>query len=243
MANVGESHWLIEKRVNRTSQEPPLTDDGYEQCMSCGAACPIVTADLRNLLADATVDFYGALATAYAADTILTSDKHYHHILRLDPALQNDAIVLFRHPEANWQSYCARNPKGASPDGQRKFLKTWAAVYSNFVQYFDNRGTKIVVDFDEFTNSPERVLASICRQLSLPFDRAALDYWRTRQHYVGGNLQLAMRRHTADESGLRIKSRSTHRVVKPAPDAEDEFARALDVWQCLRQSHVRSLGV
>ena len=242
VANVGESHWLIEKRVQRTSTEPPLTPDGYEQCMSCGAACSIVTADLRNQLSDPAVDFYGTLGAAYAADTVLTSDKYYDHILRLDPALHNDAIVLFRHPMANWESHCLRHPTGTSPDGQRKYLKKWADVYTAFLQYFDNRGTKIFVDFDTFAENPVRGLALICSQLSLSFDPEALAYWRTRQHYVGGNMRLALRRRADDETELRIKPRSTQPIVRPAPAAEDEFARALHVWERLRQNHLRSMA-
>jgi hypothetical protein len=242
IANVGESHWLIEKRLQRTSAVPPLTPEGYEQCMCCGAACPIVTADLRHLLADATVDFYGALGAAYAADTVLTSDKYYDHMLRLDPALHNDAIVLFRHPMANWQSHRVRNPAGAAGDGQRRYLKKWADAHVAFLQYFDNRGMKIFLDFDEFTAHPERSLELLCRKLSLRFDPEALAYWRSEQHYVGGNMQLAHRRHEADVSELRIGPRSTQTIAKPAPEAQDEFTRALRVWEKLRESRARSLG-
>jgi hypothetical protein len=241
IANVGESHWLVEKRVQRTSAEPPLTSDGYEQCMSCGAACSIVTADLRNRLADAAADFYGTLGAAYAVDTVLTSDKYYDHILRLDPALHNDAIVLFRHPMANWESHCVRHSSGASPDGQRKYLKKWGDVYTAFLQYFDNRGRKIFVDFDAFATNPEQGLMSISMQLSLPFAPEALAYWRTRQHYVGGNMRLALRRRAHDENELGIKPRPPRPNVKPAPEAEGEFARALNVWERLQQNQTRSL--
>jgi hypothetical protein len=242
VANVGESHWLIDKRRERSSQELPTTPEGFEQCMSCGSDCPIVTDDLRQRLADPSRDFYATLAAAYRADIIVTSDKSYDQVVTLDPHLENDAIVLFREPMASWQSHRVRHPVAASPEGQRDYFRNWADAYEILLHYFHNRGTKVVVDFDEFAAAPQRVLAVICRALSLPFDPHALAYWRRTQHFVGGNIMLCVRLRDGDEDALRIGPRRAPPEPVPLPEAADEFARARQVWETLRQRQVREIG-
>jgi hypothetical protein len=238
VANVGESHWLIHKRRQRSSQDLPPTPEGFEQCMSCGPHCPIVTDDLRRRLADTAQDFYATLAAAYSADIIVTSDKSPHHVLGLDPLLQNDTIVLFRDPLANWQSHRARHPAFASAQGQRDYFRNWADGYDILLRYFHNAGTKIIVNFDEFAAEPRRVLHAICRRLSLPFDPESLAYWRTRQHFVGGNIMLAARLRAGDEAALGIGPRAACPDAGVVPEAADEFARATQVWQVLRRRQV-----
>ena len=242
IANVGESHWLVEKRGRRSSQELPPSPDGYEQCMSCGPDCPVVTDQLRQRLADPNVDFYATLGAAYGADIIVTSDKSHHHVLKLDPYLQNDAIVLFRHPMTNWQSHRERHPAFASPQGQRRYFKLWADTYDVLLRHFHNRGAKIVVNFDEFAADPQRMLPLVCAPLRLPGDPAALSYWRTRQHFVGGNIQLALRLHGGDENALTIRPGANDPTAAAMPEAAAEYARALAVWDHLARRRVLATG-
>jgi hypothetical protein len=242
VANVGESHWLIEKRRTRSSEQLPTSAAGYEQCMSCGPDCAIVTDALRRRLADRNADFHAALGAAYGADVIVTSDKSPRHVVRLDPHLRNDAIVLFRHPMANWQSHRARHPAFASPEGQRRYFAGWADDYQVLLRYFANTGAKIVVDFEAFAAAPETVLPRLCTLLSLPYDPDALSYWRTPQHFVGGNIALAVRLRTRDEEALRIRPPPGDPGLPAAAGAEDEFARALAAWEDLKQAHMRTMG-
>jgi hypothetical protein len=242
VANVGESHWLIEKRRQRSSDELPTTPEGFEQCMSCGPGCPIVTVQLRQRLAEPDGDFYATLAAAYGADTIVTSDKSPQRVLTLDPYLHNDTIVLFREPMANWHSHRVRHPAFASPEGQRDYFGNWADSYEILLRYFHNKGSKTVVNFDEFAAAPQRGLALICRTLSLPFDPKTLAYWRTRQHFVGGNIMLALRLRDGVEAALRIGPRPVSPDADPMPEAAHEFARARRVWEALRQRQLRRIG-
>jgi hypothetical protein len=242
IANVGESHWLVEKRRKRSSEELPPSPDGYEQCMCCGPDCPVVTDQLRRRLADPNVDFYATLSAAYGADIIVTSDKSHHHVLKLDPHLQNDAIVLFRHPIANWHSHCARHPAFATAKGQRRYFELWADTYDVLLRHFHNTGAKIVVKFDDFAADPQRMLALICAALSLPCDPSAVSYWRTKQHFVGGNIQLALRLRDGDESALRISPPPNHIPAAAMPEAAAAFARALEVWDHLERRRLLAIG-
>jgi hypothetical protein len=235
--NAGESHWLVDRRRRRSSGELPTTADGFEQCMSCGPDCPIVTDDLRHRLADPDAEFYATLAAAYRSDIIVTSDKSLKHVLKLDPSLCNDTIVLFRHPVMNWRSHCGRHPAFASPQGQHRYFDRWADDYTVLLRYYHNEGLKLVVNFDHFAVAPSHTLAMLCGRLSLAFDPGALDYWRRRQHFVGGNIRLGMRLRSASEDTLKIGAARVAPSDRPEPESTPELARALGVWAELDASH------
>jgi hypothetical protein len=242
VANVGESHWLVEKRRTRSSEQLPTSAEGFEQCMSCGPDCAIVTDALRRRLADRETDFHATLGADYGAEVIVSSDKYPHHVVRLDPRLCNDTVVLFRHPMANWHSHCARHAAFASPKGQRRYFRNWADVYTVLLRYFANTGAKIVLNFEDFAAAPGTMLPRLCGRLSLPYDPDALCYWRKMQHFVGGNIALAVRLRSRDEETLTIRPPPGDPHRPPAAEAQDEFVRALAVWESLKQAQAQTMG-
>lgn len=208
VANIGESHWLLEPRPGKARASHRLTADGFEQCLWCGTACPVVTGDLRRRLADQPHAFYQILADAHAADIIVSADKNYPHVIRRDPALHNDAVIAFRHPLRNWRSH-ARRSDNADEAARLRYLENWAIAYTNFLDNFPNSGTEIVIDFDHFLTSPEKALRRLCLALDLPFSADALRYWSVRQHCVGGNREVRESLARNDTRALEIAPRGS----------------------------------
>jgi SAM-dependent methyltransferase len=186
VANVGESHWLLEPRLDKLRDTYNLAPDGFEQCVWCEADCPLITDDLRRHLADQPHGFYQILADAYKADIIVSADKNYPHVVRRDPGLHNDAVIIFRHPSENWRSHARRSSR-TDNEARLKYLDNWAIAYTNFLDNFPNTGKKISVDLDLFLVKPKQGLQHLCFALDLPFAAEALAYWHVRQHCVGGN--------------------------------------------------------
>lgn len=237
VANVGESHWLLEPRPAGTPDAFNLTRDGYEQCLFCGGNCPVVADDLRRRLADPEADFYGALAAAYGTRIVVTSDKTYHHVLRLDPALCHDAVIVFRHPMANWRSH-ANHTSRSSHEEQTSYFEKWSVMYTGFMDNYPNGGDKIFVDFDRFVSDPGAVASRLCRGLGLPYRPGALSYWRRAQHCIGGNIGLRRRLLAGDEGALRITRTPPAPEDEPA-DASQAFRHALETWDRLRRRVVQ----
>jgi hypothetical protein len=240
VANVGESHWLLEPRPAGTPDAFNLTRDGYEQCLFCGGNCPVIDDDLRRRLAGPEADFYGTLAAAYGTRIIVTSDKAYHHVLRLDPALCHDAIIVFRHPMSNWESHVNHTNK-SSREEQKNYFEKWSIMYTSFIDTDPNGGKKIFVDFDCFISDPGAVALRLCRVLGLPYMPKVLSYWRHPQHCIGGNIGLRRRLLAGDEGALRITCNPSAPEDEPADaDASEAFRHALETWDRLRRRVVQS---
>ena len=191
VANIGESHWLLEPRAGKRRESHNLTADGFEQCVFCGANCVILTDDLRDQLARQPAAFYGILAEALSTDILVSADKNYPHFIRRDPGLHNDAIVLFRDPLKNWQSQARRS--GNSPEARLRYFENWAMDYVNFLDNYPNAGRKVVLDFDEFLANPVSMLQQLCGAIDLSFTAEAVEYWNFPQHCVGGNVSVRAR--------------------------------------------------
>lgn len=217
VANVGESHWLLEPRADkpRSTEEPTPV---FEQCVWCGVDCPVLTNELRRRLADNPDAFFQILAEAQEADIIVTADKNYPHVVRRDPDLHNDALIVFREPLRNWQSH-ARRSNRTDEVARRRYLENWAIAYTNFLDNFPNTGTKVLVDFDRFLADPEDGLRYLCSALDLPFTTDALRYWQTRQHCVGGNREVRERLANEDARDL---------AIRPQPEAHAEASSFTD---------------
>ena len=237
VANVGESHWLLEPRPHKLRDGYNLTPDGFEQCVWCGAACPVITKDLRQRLADQPRAFYQILADAQAADIIVSADKNYPHVIRRDPALHNDAIIAFRHPLRSWRSHARRS--GSTDEAARlRYLENWAIAHTNFLDNFPNTGAKISINFDDFLINPEEILLRVCVALDLPLAADALSYWATRQHCVGGNREVRRNLASNDTRALEIAPRgaSPARFWRSTdPDLPAEITR---VYQRLQRQAV-----
>lgn len=231
VANFGESHWLVDPKHQSVDQANALE---FESCSRCGPECEVLTKDLRARLARGTGDFYKELASFGSNETVVTSDKSYHILLRLDPALSHDAIVLFRHPNAMWLSHANRTGD-ASEVAQATYFRRWSAAYRGFVHNYSPGGRKIFVDFETFSDDPAKGLAEICDQLSLVFDASALRYWQTTRHFIAGNYNFRERLATSDARALAIKSKAKITKFIPHRDARHEHKRAVKIWQDLRE--------
>ena len=206
VANIGESLWLLEPRGDQAGSAPNHPPDGFEQCVWCGNDCPVVTDHLRQRLADQPNAFYPILADAHGADIIVSADKNYPHVVRRDPGLHNDAVIVFRHPLKNWRSH-ARRSTGTDEAARHRYLQNWAVAYTNFLDNFPNSGAKIAVDFDHFLGDPGTVLQDACLALNLPYTAEALRYWTVRQHCVGGNREVRQSLASNDTRTLEIAPR------------------------------------
>jgi hypothetical protein len=66
---------------------------------------------------------------------LATFDRAYHDVLRLDPALCNDAVVVFRHQMSNWRSHANHTNKSPHEE-QTSYFQKWSVVYASFADNF-----------------------------------------------------------------------------------------------------------
>lgn len=231
--NRGESHWLIDRRKD-------AGDGGiqkYETCSRCGTECEVLTDEMRSALRHGTVDYYKTLL-GDSDKTVVTADKSYHILLRLDPSLAHDAIILFKHPAAMWASYTNRTGRTSAKD-QKAYFDRWSLFYYGYIYNYFPLGKKIFINFDQFSKEPYKILIEICRQFGLEFQDSALEYWRSDGHFIAGNYSLRNKLAVLDYSKLVIKPRPLNNEFQPENMAQLSFQRAIDIWNILNRLTVQ----
>lgn len=211
---VGESHWLVDnharsmkknniKPVDISKANEHEYRNGFVHCQLCGPECKIYTKGFRDsLVKGEKATWHSKIAKATGARVIVTSDKHPKIIRSLDNDLRNATIVLFKHPYHSWMSYEKRGVSLSSWIGQ------YVGVYSDFLNRYKNKGPKLFVSWEHFTQKPDRVLLRICEKLHLNYNAGALEYWNIDHHYIGGNYNIYDR----EKNMLHLKPVTTDKV-------------------------------
>lgn len=194
VASIGESHWLIKHRHERTfttlSFQNDVDEDELVPCSVCGDECEVLSRDFRLALAADHTNWYQRIGARLGAPHLISADKNLIKLVENDPRLRFDALVMFKSPEQAWRSKLNKLPEGESDDFYRaeleKFIETWLASYRHFLFDLKPTGRMIFLNFDAFAESPAPYTEAVCKTLGLLYSPEILT--RTiPSHAVGGN--------------------------------------------------------
>ena len=171
---AGETHWIL---------------DGGLGCRECGpVACPVLTKELLEALRRDHTGWWPKLAAAGGATLVVSSDKrptHYRHL-----GCPDALIYLYKHPVANVVSRLKRltSPSG---DALAEATKWYVSHSLNRLRWVERSGVPAVtVALDALAVDPEATLGALCTFLDVEYAPAAMRFWESSHHYVGGNFSI-----------------------------------------------------
>jgi hypothetical protein len=221
-ANIGESHWLVD-----------VTKAGERIfCAHCGPKCAVLTEEFRQSLKTDPNEWYARIAAQLETDLLVSSDKAPVLLDRLDPDRKYDLVVLYKPPGLHARSYARVMQKNGTPVDILRYLDQWSNFYERYLDKFEIDGLKTFVDVDRFFRTPEQQLKNLAAVLGIPFDAAALEYWRRVHHQVGGNFNPYTRL-ANDPRSLPIVPLTAHAVEDDLLAQIAFHARSQEVHQRL----------
>lgn len=113
-------------------------------------------------------EYHEKIANQLQTKIIVTSDKRPETIRRLDYKLNNDTIVLFKHPFNALKSYQKR---GLS---ERSCRQSYLDCHNTFLHNYNNKGKLFFLQWEDFMEMPEKHLEFLCNNLELKYDKNAL---------------------------------------------------------------------
>lgn len=192
--NVGASNMLT-PRFGEKSSDPEIFHNYAKlgQCHACGTRCKIWTRTFRKKLQSDPSNWYRRIAKQMKARNLVSTERDPINISLLDPDLNNTTLVLFKSPFQHWGSVTKRPGKGSSLNAA---MDTWSRIYTTFLddEAYAPSGGKVFTDIESFLSDPEGNLVPFSNALDVPHVPAALEYWKTRQHYLGGNFNVYERK-------------------------------------------------
>lgn len=225
VANVGESFWAAD-------------GSSHAVCRYCHPKpCPYWTPEFVAGLKESQKDWYKRLAAQMKSEIIVSSDKIMRTLRRLDPELEFDALMSFRPPIDAYRSYRAKAspPAGKQLMGMQEYLSWWSRVYQQGMDA-DNQGQRVCLEFEGFRKDPEGVLQRLCARLDLPYDPAALEYWKRPQHLIGGHFNAFGEERGVSE--LRISENTTPPYTDEEIAGYETHKVAIETYERLRSSAV-----
>jgi len=179
---VGESHWLVDSinDSNEKSIQESSNEEYEEQFMHCcycasptllgsGLLCEYYNRELRVELEKTPYrKWHEKIAAQLKTNIIVTSDKKPKIIKRLDSELNNDTVVLFKHPLNASNSYKKRELS------DKQFRESYLETYDDFLHYYENSDKLIFLQWEDFLERPEKYLEFMCDKLDLIYDENAL---------------------------------------------------------------------
>jgi hypothetical protein len=200
-ATISEAHWLVDEHP--AGRRP--------SCRRCGSACEVLTDQFRDRLVGEP-DFYRTIRERLGAEHLFSSDKNLKIYDRLEPCRRFSAIVLFKDPlyQLNsWLSAMARGGKRITVSECVDFLGYYVGYYESLLDE-PVGGTKVILSCQEFQRWPERTLKMLCTELGLVYEPSAVRYWETTHHAIGGNFCPYFAYRKGGEEAVRVRD------VRPA---------------------------
>lgn len=207
---IGESHRLTKSRTRgphgatlEVLDLPDPEQQSLTRCTLCegndvvdrdpadDTGCAVFDRAFRLGLAHDPVGWYRRILERAGGDFLVTTDKSFTILQRLDPLQRYDALVLFKDPVAAFASeYKTRESKaitGRPVRSEREYLDVWSALYRRHVSLLRPTGKKIFLYWKAFQADPEGHLRLLCAALDIPFNPRVLEGHVVRHHEFGGN--------------------------------------------------------
>ncbi len=238
LSNIGESHWLIHRRVERESYDIDFDADreaAVFHCNGCGPTCPLWTWEARRALSEDRRDWFHRIGLALGTPVLVSSDKNQLKHLTQDPWLRFDALVLFRHPRHAWHSAVrpGRKWREVVP-----YLKRWEEHYRRLAFDLPNRGRKLFLDLDRFREDPDRHLARLASLLAFP-DAGAAGASQA-DHSIGGNAPVVAAFQREGEPA--VVSQESAELTDEEEALTERFARESELYAHLGARHAEAFG-
>jgi hypothetical protein len=239
--SVGQSIDLVNRNKKgggtvRIENFSELDFSSSAKCSQCGRECEYLTPEFRTALALNPIDWYQQLGDRFQTDLLVTADKNLPKLIRHDPLLRLDALVMFKSPIQAWYSNMNR-PEARFADlpleaRMQRYIEDWRAVYQTLVNDFAPRGKVAFLDFDAFTRDPEPTLRRALEKLDIELDPEVLKKIRP-SHSVGGNGPV-VRNLRDDDLEVKIRARKDSLVPKEQRDWINAQEEAMKVHADLK---------
>ena len=232
IANIGESHWLIHRRVGRNGLDIDFSADKDASlffCNTCGPDCSIWTWELRRSLSEDRRDWFQRIARHLETRILVSTDKNQLKHLTQDPWLRFDSLILFRHPRNAWHS--AVRP-GRKWRDLTAYMRRWDEHYRKLVFDLPNRGRKACVDLDRFRDDAEGQLAVLTRHLGLPDGSREKPL---QEHTLGGN--GAVVRATQEHATFAVAPQHSVELTREETSFIEKYVSRSEVYAALREGH------
>jgi len=242
--NIGESQKLI---VNlETTEDSPdyassLLADRIKPCKTCGPSCLVYAQDFRLALRENQEYWYTKIAHHGKSRILVSSDKNYHNIIRHDPGLKLDSIVLFKSPVTSCNSFYRKfiDPEfdNHSEFNFDRVSLAWLNSYKKFLDHYETNGQKVFLNFDRFSPDPDRHMRLVCEKFGLNYDPACLNSFAEGQHYFGGNRRVNkrylehQREHKIVASDQIVLPEEYVKKLEENSEVQDVYQRMMDHYE------------
>lgn len=193
-ASIGESHrmtGMYDERKATVPMDYSTPEPGrVAYCTICRAKCETWTHEWRRSLASDSTSWYFKLASRMNTPVLISADKNIKLLLRNDPLLRFDALILFKSPERAWLSRLIKLPEGKPKsfytDWLYRYMKVWQVTYEHYLNTIEPAGRKVFLCHEMFSEAPEVEFQRICAGLDLAYTPQALKQSQPG-HAIGGN--------------------------------------------------------
>lgn len=247
VVSVGQSIDLInrtkkDKGGERLENFQELDFSKSDKCAQCGVDCEYLTPNFRAALTLNPINWYQQLGDRFSEEVLVSADKNLPKIIRHDPLMRFDALVMFKSPIQAWFSEIQHvtRKQGSRPasmpleERMHRYVEDWRGIYETCLNGFSPQGTVAFLDFGEFTRNPESTLRRALEKVNIELDPGVLKQIRP-SHSIGGNGPVV--RNLRDDSlTVNIKPRDDSVVPKDQRDWIMAQTEAMDVFAGLQEA-------
>jgi hypothetical protein len=224
---IGESNWLVDDHPSGHSP----------QCKSCGENCNYISKAFREAFKKSARPHYDMIREALGVDHLISSDKRLDFYDRLEEGRKFSAVVIFKDPLYQLNSWYKIMLRQGRPDLEQKknrYLNYYSKFYRTCIDE-QVEGEKIFLSTHGFQKDPESSLIAICSYFDIEYDGTALEYWTHVHHALGGNFDpyKTFRRMGAD--GARIADRRPESFAPELCALTDSHAESRAVFDELAE--------
>ena len=240
VVNVGESHWLAYDKTGKLPADGGLgitaeNVQEFNHCHYCGQDCQVWDVPFRQALQADQGEWFQRLAARTNTHTLVSSEKETITIGKFSQTADFNLLISFKTPHQFVHSWTKRPYKHKKV---KAMLNYWSRTYQDLLD-LPIGGKKVVMRYTAFQDQPLPVLRQLCSVFELPFDAAALQYWKGEQHYIGGNFDVYGRLKQEGAQPLRIRP---HQPVVLAEDMNKQIAahdQAMKVFERLKELEIQ----
>jgi len=183
---AGESHWVVDR--------PEIT------CRQCNRMnCMVWKPEIRDILPKALDDghWWETLREMAGAEIVVSSDKKLVHYEQM--GVPSRLVFSFKDPLAQIFSRAAVKSGLTDAAVRAEFddelldnaVTWWVDQTENALDWIREYDPDFkVVNMEILAQNPTAHLKAFCKWAGVEYAESALQYWRKRHHYIGGNHAL-----------------------------------------------------